>query len=383
MDDAILGLDIGTTSTKAVLFDLSGAELATAERAYRLHTPQPGWAELDPEELWQALLHVLRSRSPTALATRRTSSPWPSPPRAARCSRPGGTARPVGPILTWLDGRTEALVQRWKAEGIEERVRAISGWHLYPGLCLPTIAWLRQHQPDLFAAAEHFFSVNDFLVHRLTGRFCTNPSNGGGMQLLDVTTGAVERRAVRPGRHRAGAALAGAAHRRRRRPPHRRGEPPDRPARRHAGGQRRARPGLHRPGPGRDRAGQGPAGLRHSLGRHRRDRQPGPRRPAADAGPELSPGARDAGPLPNRWAAWAPRWSGCCASAGRRGSEPHAGAASRLCRPRRRAGPDQTRRRRPLFPAADRRPPRPGRRSARWAVGPAARITPAPTWPAP
>jgi xylulokinase len=189
MKDALLGLDIGTTSTKAVLFDLSGAELATAERAYRLRTPQPGWVELEPEELWQALLHVLHSVSDRVAGRGRVLA-------LALAAQSGSLlpARrdrtPLGSILTWLDGRTEALVQRWRAEGIEAQVRAISGWHLHPGLCLPAIAWLREHQPDLFAAAGHFFSVNDFLIYRLTGQFCTNPSNAGGMQLMDVTTGA-------------------------------------------------------------------------------------------------------------------------------------------------------------------------------------------------
>jgi xylulokinase len=192
MDAAILGLDIGTTSTKAVLFDPPGVELATAERAYRLCTPQSGWVEQDPDELWQALLHVLRTvadrvvehagdpRRILALALAAQSG-------SLLPARRDGT--PVSPILTWLDGRTEALVDRWRAEDVEAQVRATSGWHLYPGLCLPTIAWLRQHQPHVFAAAEHYFSVNDYLVHRLTGRFCTNPSNGGGMQLLDVASG--------------------------------------------------------------------------------------------------------------------------------------------------------------------------------------------------
>jgi xylulokinase len=191
MSDAILGLDIGTTSTKAVLFDLSGIELTSAECGYRLHTPHPGWAELDPEELWQAVLHVLRSvmdhgdvgapsrGRPLALALAAQSG-------SLLPARQDGT--PLSPIVTWLDGRTEALVQRWRAEGLEDQVRVISGWHLYPGLCLAGIAWLRQHQPDRFAAARRFLSVNDYLVHRLTGRFCTNPSNAAGMQLLDVAT---------------------------------------------------------------------------------------------------------------------------------------------------------------------------------------------------
>jgi xylulokinase len=189
MNDAILGLDIGTTSTKGVLFDLSGAELAAAERVYRLHTPQSGWVEQDPEALWQALLDVL------CAITGRVGGR--AHIRALALAAQSGSllpvredGRPVSPIITWLDGRTEALVARWKAQGLEAKVRAISGWHLYPGLCLPTIAWLRQHQAETFAAAQRFLSVNDFLVHRLTDRFCTNPSNAGGMQLLEVASGA-------------------------------------------------------------------------------------------------------------------------------------------------------------------------------------------------
>ena len=61
MVDAILSLDIGTTVVKAVLFDLAGQELAVAEQALGLHRPRPGWAELDPEEMWQAVAAVARA----------------------------------------------------------------------------------------------------------------------------------------------------------------------------------------------------------------------------------------------------------------------------------------------------------------------------------
>jgi xylulokinase len=189
MGNLILGLDIGTTSTKAVLFDLSGTELATAEKAYPLHTPRVGWVEQEPEALWQALIDVLREIVSQAGQQQRILA-------LALAAQSGSLlpARvdglPVSTIITWLDGRTEALVKEWRKQGIEARIRLINGWHLYPGLCLPTIAWLRRHQPDVFAAAGRYFSVNDYLVHRLSGRFCTNPSNAGGMQLVDVSRGA-------------------------------------------------------------------------------------------------------------------------------------------------------------------------------------------------
>ena len=85
-------------------------------------------------------------------------------------------------------GGQRILVARWKDAGIQEKVKPLSGWSLYPGLCLPTIAWLRENDPETFAAARHYFSVNDFIAYRLTGEMVSNPSNGGGMQLVDIQT---------------------------------------------------------------------------------------------------------------------------------------------------------------------------------------------------
>ncbi|MCA9920893.1 MAG: hypothetical protein KC421_00905 [Anaerolineales bacterium] len=187
--EAILGLDVGTTTTKAVLFDLNGAELARAvSPPYRNHTPQPGWAEQDPEEIWTAVLTAIRhitARIDKTVAIRALSMAVQSGsllPAAA-----DGT--PVYPLITWMDGRSAELVQQWREAGIPAQLKPINGWSLYPGFCLPNIAWLRQHDPHTFAAARRFLSLNDFLAYRLTGQFVTNPSNGGGMQLVDIHTG--------------------------------------------------------------------------------------------------------------------------------------------------------------------------------------------------
>jgi len=188
MQKTLLGLDIGTNATKGVLFDLSGAELAQAEQAYPLSTPQPGWAEQDPEQVWQAVVSVIRQvlnqagpeRPIVALALAAQSG-------SVIPARADGT--PVYPMITWLDTRTEALVKQWKAAGLEETVRALSGWLLYPGLPFPNIAWLRQFKPNVFAETERFLSVLDFLNQRLTGIFCADLSSATEMQLVDVSTG--------------------------------------------------------------------------------------------------------------------------------------------------------------------------------------------------
>ena len=76
----------------------------------------------------------------------------------------------------------------WVAAGAQERVRAISGWHIHPGLPLATIAWLREHNPAVFGAARRWLCMNDYIVLKLTGQFAANPSNGGVTQLMQAAT---------------------------------------------------------------------------------------------------------------------------------------------------------------------------------------------------
>ncbi len=185
MQDAILGLDIGTNSTKAILFDLSGRELAVAQQGYRLHTPQSGWAEEDPDEVWQAALTALQQIASAA------AGQWHI--RALAMAAQSGSLIPcradgtaVYPMITWLDSRTEELVKQWQEAGREARIRKLSGWSLFPGLPFPNIAWLGQFQPDVFARTERFLGVLDFMNYRLTGQFCTDFSAGAEMQLVDV-----------------------------------------------------------------------------------------------------------------------------------------------------------------------------------------------------
>jgi xylulokinase len=186
MPDALFGLDIGTSSTKAVLFDIDGNELVRAESdPYPFETPSPGWVEQDPERIWEAVEGVVRrivgAKSPQVNIQAICMAVQSGSLLAADAS-----GRPVTPLITWLDGRTKGLVQKWKQDQIETKVRRLSGWSLYPGLPLPTIAWLKDHEPEVFKAAAYFFSLNDFLTYRLTGERITNPSNAGGMQLVDI-----------------------------------------------------------------------------------------------------------------------------------------------------------------------------------------------------
>jgi len=185
--DAILGLDIGTTSTKAVLYDLDGFEKAVASNSYPLQTPRPGWVEQDAEAVWNALVKTLaeiveQSGEHRILGLALAAQAGSIIP----CDMAGD---PVYPMITWLDQRSDDIVSAWQADGTIDRIRTLSGWRPFPGLPLPTIAWLQKHLPSVHAAAKRYLGPADFCIHRLTGEFATDLSAGAEMLLVDLQTG--------------------------------------------------------------------------------------------------------------------------------------------------------------------------------------------------
>ncbi|MCX7669837.1 MAG: FGGY family carbohydrate kinase [Anaerolineae bacterium] len=184
----LLGLDVGTTAVKALLFDLQGRVRAGASYAYRLLMPQSGWVEQDAEELWRGVVTALR----TVTAQR---APGDEVLALAQSSQ-GGTTIPVdaagAPLchaISWMDGRAQKEQQELREAGLAEMIYRRTGWPLMAGLPLQHIRWLRRERPALFAAARHFLFVNDFIGQRLTGELCMNPSDASITQPFDIEQG--------------------------------------------------------------------------------------------------------------------------------------------------------------------------------------------------
>ncbi len=187
MKDAILGIDIGTSSTKAILFDLSGNEITTAGQPYPLSTPQPGWVEQDSEAVWQALIRVLQDIVAQSEGYRISALAIAA--QAGSIIPADLAGDPVYPMITWLDTRTQDQAQRWQADGTAATIRRLSGWQPFPGLPLPSIRWLKDNNPEAHRAAKRFLGPADFLIHRLTGKFATDLSAASEMLLVDIKTG--------------------------------------------------------------------------------------------------------------------------------------------------------------------------------------------------
>ena len=187
MIDAILGIDIGTSSAKAILFDLQGNEVARAGEVYPLLTPQSGWVEQDPDAVWGALIRVLQAIVQQSNGYRILSLAIAA--QAGSIIPANLNGDPVYPMIVWLDNRSQELSRQWQVDGTAATIRRLSGWQPFVGLPLPSIGWLRQHLPAVHQAAKRYLGPADFIIHRLTGRFATDLSAASEMLLVDIKTG--------------------------------------------------------------------------------------------------------------------------------------------------------------------------------------------------
>lgn len=182
----IIGMDIGTTGTKAILFREDGTPVAHAYRGYTLSTPAVGRSEHDAEGYLCAVTETVKEVCKgQGVADRVVSLAF---------STQGGTLIPVDkdgvpvrPAVVWNDHRCEAEKEAYIREmGDPTTVYEKTGWTLGDGLPLLTARNLRDNEPDVFAKTAYFLSVPDFIAMRLTGRAAIDLSNAGINQFTDI-----------------------------------------------------------------------------------------------------------------------------------------------------------------------------------------------------
>ena len=187
---SVLAIDQGTTSSRAIRFDLDGAGLRESQREFTQHYPQPGWVEHDPEEIWRTTLAVTRDALGDELVAalgitnqRETTLIW---------DRASGEA--IYPAIVWQDRRTADRCADLTREGVEELVRDRTGLLLDPYFSGTKVAWLLDHVAGARERAERgelaFGTVDTFLIWRLTGGRChvTDATNACRTLLFNIHT---------------------------------------------------------------------------------------------------------------------------------------------------------------------------------------------------
>jgi xylulokinase len=181
---SLLGLDIGTTGCKAVLFRVDGKVLASAYQEYDFRSPQPGWAELDAPAVWAKVKDVLCSVAVT--------SPT-DPPRAMAVSSLGEAVVPLthqreilGPSLLNFDQRGREYLPSIRAQFTDEQLYAINGNTLGNHYTLTKLLWLRDHQPRLYEAAQVFLHWSGFTAYMLGAQPAVDYSLANRTLLFDL-----------------------------------------------------------------------------------------------------------------------------------------------------------------------------------------------------
>ncbi len=181
-----LGLDVSTTSAKALLIDEKGAVTSSASTDVSLSTPKPLWSEQDPHEWWDGMVGSIRQ----ALAGAGVSG---TQVRGVGLTgqmhglvlldRAGNVLRPA---ILWNDQRTGAQCDEIRARLGSARLIQLTGNDALTGFTAPKILWVREQEPDVYARAAHILLPKDYVRYRLTGEHATDKADGAGMLLMDL-----------------------------------------------------------------------------------------------------------------------------------------------------------------------------------------------------
>jgi xylulokinase len=184
---ALIGLDVGTSGCKAVVFDEDGALLAMGLREYPVLLPQPGWAEQDIEAVWELALESMGEA--IARAGVREVAAIGLSVHGEAVTPVDASLQPLRPTILGMDTRTDAQ-NEWLRERFGARTLfECTGMPVHTINTLPKLLWIREHEPEVWAAADRFLLVEDFLIGRLTGQPAISTCLASRTQLFDLAAG--------------------------------------------------------------------------------------------------------------------------------------------------------------------------------------------------
>lgn len=182
----LLGIDLGTSGTKTVLFSEDGAAVASATVEYPMSQPQNGWAEQNPTDWWNAAVitlgKVLRDSgvNPEDVAGLGISGQMHG---LVMLDEKGEVLRPS---IIWCDQRTGKECEEITEIIGAKRLIEITANPALTGFTAGKIRWVQKHEPEIYKKCRHILLPKDYLRYKLTGDFATEVSDASGMQLLDV-----------------------------------------------------------------------------------------------------------------------------------------------------------------------------------------------------
>jgi xylulokinase len=179
-----LGLDIGTSSVKAILVDESQQIIVQASAPLSISRPNPGWSEQNPEDWWQACIQALNNIStsnPAAYKKIKSIGMSGQMHGATLLDKKGMALRPA---ILWNDGRCASQCITLEQRAL--KLRQLTGNRAMPGFTAPKLLWIAEHEPKIFQKIHKVLLPKDYIRYRMSGHFVADMSDAAGTLWLDV-----------------------------------------------------------------------------------------------------------------------------------------------------------------------------------------------------
>ena len=192
MGDRLLVIDVGTSSTRAMLFDLSGPCLGIQQDALATTFPQPGWVEQDAGEIWRQTLSVAQQMVARAGGAEQIAAIGITNQRETIVFWDRRTGEPLAPAIVWQDRRTAPFCDELRHQGREPVLQSATGLLLDPYFSASKIRWALDHWPQVREAGANLAigTIDSWLIFRLTGGLhISDATNASRTALMGLTGG--------------------------------------------------------------------------------------------------------------------------------------------------------------------------------------------------
>ena len=182
----LIGVDVGTSATKTVLFDEECRPVAEASAEYPMYQPQNGWAEQNPKDWEEAAASTIREVMERSRVNKEDVVGLGLSGQMHGLVMLDKDNEVIRPAIIWCDQRTAAECEEITAKVGKERLIEITANPALTGFTASKILWVRNHEPENYKACRHILLPKDYVRFAMTGEYATEVSDASGMQLLDV-----------------------------------------------------------------------------------------------------------------------------------------------------------------------------------------------------
>ena len=182
----VIGIDLGTSGTKTVLFDERGGIIASSLVEYPMAQPQNGWAEQDPADWWNASVSTIREVVEKGGIDAKEIVGLGISGQMHGLVMLDEKNDVIRPSIIWCDQRTAKECEEIEARVGKERLIEITANPALTGFTASKILWVRNNEPENYAKCAHILLPKDYVRFMLTGEYATEVSDASGMQLLDI-----------------------------------------------------------------------------------------------------------------------------------------------------------------------------------------------------